>query len=146
MRGSGSQAATGLRVLSLMLGVFILVMGINKIAWLTDSGPLTRLLQEWRAAAPPASAWYLDHLALPGAPVFARLVPLGELLIGLSLIAGFQVRVAALIMLLMVVNFHFASNLIFHYSYLTNAYGLPVLGGLLALALGGGRLPFAVSR
>ena len=145
MRGNGSQAATGLRVLSLVLGVFILFMALDKIGWLTDSGPLTRLLQEWRGIRPRGERWYLDHLALPGAPMFARLVPLGELLIGLALIAGFQVRWAALA-LLMVVNFHFASDLIFHYSYLTNAYGLPVLGGLLALALGGGRLPFSVSR
>ena len=45
----------------------------------------------------------------------------------------------------MVPNFHFACGVLFHYSDLTNGYGLPVLGGLLALALGGDRLPFSVS-
>jgi hypothetical protein len=34
----------------------------------------------------------------------------------------------------------------FRYDYLINAYGLPVLGGLLALAVGGARLPFSVSK
>jgi hypothetical protein len=48
--------------------------------------------------------------------------------------------------LLMVLNFHIASDVIFQYSYLTNAYGLPVLGGLLALALGGTRLPLSASK
>ena len=35
---------------------------------------------------------------------------------------------------------------IFKYSYLTNGYGLPVLGGTLALALGGARLPFSLRK
>jgi hypothetical protein len=46
----------------------------------------------------------------------------------------------------MVLNFHFASDVLLHYSYLTNGYGLPVIGGLLALAIGGRRLPFSVSK
>jgi uncharacterized membrane protein YphA (DoxX/SURF4 family) len=146
MRERGTPAATGLRVLSLLLGVFILFMGMDKIGWLTNTAPLLRLLQEWREAAPPASRWYLETIAIPGAPIFARLVPVGELLIGSALIAGIQVRLAAALMIAMVLNFHFASDVLFHYSYLTNAYGLPVLGGLLALALGGGRLPFSLSR
>jgi hypothetical protein len=45
-----------------------------------------------------------------------------------------------------VLNFHFASGELFRYEFLTNAYGLPVLGGLVALALGGGRLPWSVSK
>jgi thiosulfate dehydrogenase (quinone) large subunit len=146
MRGIGTQPATALRMLSFLLGVFILSMGISKIGWLMDAGPLTALLQEWRAAAPAASRWYLETIAIPGAPVFARLVPAGELLVGTALIAGVQVRLAALVMMLMVLNFHFASNLLFHYDYLINAYGLPVLSGLLALALGGGRMPFSLSK
>ena len=46
----------------------------------------------------------------------------------------------------MVLNFHFASGVMFQYSYLTNGYGLPVLGGLLALAFGGAALPLSVKR
>jgi hypothetical protein len=34
----------------------------------------------------------------------------------------------------------------FTYGYLTNGYGLPVIGGLLALALGGASLPLSVKR
>ena len=49
------------------------------------------------------------------------------------------------IAMLMVLNFHFASGIIFTYGYLTNGYGLPVLGGLFALAAGGAGLPFGVS-
>ena len=63
-----------------------------------------------------------------------------------ALILGFQVRLAALVSILMILNFHFASDVLFHYSYLTNAYGLPVLGSLLALIVGGTRLPFSLSK
>jgi uncharacterized membrane protein YphA (DoxX/SURF4 family) len=141
----GSHAGA-LRVLSLIMGVFLIFMGISKIGWLSDSGRLMELLQEWLGTAPPPSRWYLEHVAIPGAPVFARLVMLGEIATGTALACGFKVRLAATAALLMVLNFHFASDVIFHYSYLTNGYGLPVLSGLLALAIGGRRLPLSVSK
>lgn len=141
---SGSSAAA-LRVLAVLLGVFILSMGIDKRAWLTDSGMLLGLLQEWSTSAGAINRWYLETIAIPGAPVFARLVLFGELAAGLALICGFRVRLTATLTLLMVLNFHYASDVIFHYSYFINAYGFPVMGGLLALALGGKRLPLSLS-
>jgi uncharacterized membrane protein YphA (DoxX/SURF4 family) len=138
------SCAGGLRVLSLMMGVFLVFMGIAKIDWLTDTSVLTSRFQEWLETAPPASRWYLETIAIPGIPVFSRLVVLGELVTGAALVLGFRVRLAAAVALFMVINFHFASDVLFHYSYLTNGYGLPVVGGLLALALGGARLPFRV--
>jgi len=139
-------STAGLRALSLMLGVFILFMGIDKIAWLMSDEVLTGRFYEWLETAPPVSRWYLQKVAIPGAPVFARLVPLAELAAGTALICGFRVRLTAAVMLLMVLNFHFASDLLFHRSYLINAYGLPVLSGLVALVIGGARLPFSVSK
>ena len=65
--------------------------------------------------------------------MFARVVVLAELAAGAALILGCRVRLAAALAFLMVLNFHFAADLIFRYSYLINAYGLPILGGLLAL-------------
>jgi uncharacterized membrane protein YphA (DoxX/SURF4 family) len=138
--------AGGLRTLSILMGVFLLFMGVTKAGWLMDSEPLASRLREWLETAPPASRWYLETIALPGAPVFARLVLVGELAAGAALVAGFQVRLAAALALLMVLNFHFAADVLFHYSYLTNPYGLPVLGGLLALVIGGARLPFGLSK
>jgi uncharacterized membrane protein YphA (DoxX/SURF4 family) len=133
-------------VLSVALGVFLIFMGLDKLGWLTDNSPLVTRLQEWRESVSPMARWYLDTIAIPGAPVFARLVLVGELAAGAALLCGFKVRLAASVALLMVLNFHFASDILFHYSYLTNAYGPPVLGGLLALAIGGARLPFSLSK
>jgi uncharacterized membrane protein YphA (DoxX/SURF4 family) len=141
----GSPAGA-LRILSVALGVFLIFMALDKIEWLSDSTMLTRRLQEWRGMVRPLARWYLDTVAIPGAPIFARVVVLAELAAGTALILGVKIRLAAALALLMVLNFHLASDLVFRYSYLINAYGLPILGGLLALAVGGTRLPFSVSR
>ena len=145
MLGGVGSPAGALRILSVILGVFLVCMGLTKIDWLMDGDILTRMLQEWRGTARPLARWYLDTIAIPGAPVFARVVLLAELAAGAALVLGVRVRLTAVLALLMVLNFHVASDLIFHYSYLTNAYGLPVLGSLLALTLAGSRLPFSLS-
>ena len=90
--------------------------------------------------------WYLETVCLPGAGVFARVVLLGEAAAGTALVLGAYTRLAALVAMLMVLNFHFASGVIFQYAYLTNGYGLPVLGGLLALAIGGTSLPLSLRK
>ena len=145
--GKIASPAGALRILSLALGVFLIFMAIDKIEWLTDGTILASRLQEWRDMAGPLPRWYIETIAIPGAAVFARVVPIAELTAGTALILGTNVRLAAALTFLMVFNFHFAADLVFHYSYLINAYGLPILGGLLALAAGGGtRLPFSLSK
>jgi uncharacterized membrane protein YphA (DoxX/SURF4 family) len=131
-----------LRLLSLAMGLFLLFMGLDKLAWFADSSLLVRQLEEWRGMVRPPSRWYLETIALPGAPVFARVVPLAELAAAVALLLGVRVRLAAGLALLMIVNFHFAADVLFRVSYLTNAYGPPVIGSLLALTVGGTRLPF----
>lgn len=136
----------GLRVLSISMGVFMLFMGIDKFDWLMDTSVLAGRFQEWREVAPPATRWYLERIAIPGLPVFSRIVVVAEIATGIALILGFRVRLVAALAFFMVLNFHFASDVLLHYSYLTNGYGLPVMGSLLALAIGGAKLPFGVSR
>ena len=143
-RPTAGAAATGLRVLAMFLGVFLIFEGLGKLAWFSDSGQLQGALQGWLKDAPPTSRWYLETFAIPGVPMFARLVPLGELVAGAALLTGFWTRLAAAAAFLMVLNFHVASGAIFKYGFLTNGFGLPVLGGLLALAIGGVRLPWSV--
>jgi len=136
----------GLRGLSVLLGVFLILMGWGKTAWFSDPGILLAELDRWLGLAPALSRWYLETVALPGAGLFAYLVPLGELAAGAAIILGYRTQLAAMLALLMIINFHFASGIIFTYGYLTNGFGLPVLGGLFALAVGGAGLPFSVSR
>jgi uncharacterized membrane protein YphA (DoxX/SURF4 family) len=142
---AATPSALGLRVLSVCLGIFFLFMGLDKLPWLGDPGLLAKQLDDWLQTAPAPSRWYLRTIAIPGAPVFAYLVLVGELATGVALLVGFKPHLAALAGLVMVVNFHFAMGVLLQFSYLWNGYGPPVLGGLLALVIGGARLPFSVS-
>jgi uncharacterized membrane protein YphA (DoxX/SURF4 family) len=142
------RQGTGLTILRICLGVFFLFEGIGKLPWLTNSSILAGRFSGWLAdaAAGSMSRWYLEHIAIPGTAVFARLVPIGELAAGLALLVGFWTPLAALLAFVMVMNIHVASGALFKYAFLTNGYGLPVVGSTLALAIGGIRLPFSLRR
>ena len=142
------RQGTGLTTLRVCLGVFFLFEGIRKLPWLFNSGTLSGQLHGWLsdAAAGSMSRWYLEHVAIPGIAVFARLVPLGELAAGISLIVGFWTPLAAFLAFVMVMNIHVASGALFKYAFLTNGYGLPVVGSTLGLAIGGVRLPLSLRR
>ena len=144
MTGTPAAAVVGLRVLTVFMGIFLLLMGMNKLSWLNDSSELVWQLQQWQELTSGLSRRYIDAVALPGAFVFARLVPLGELAAGVALMIGFRVRLVAFVTMLMVCNFHFASGIVFTTGYLTNGYGPPVIGALLALAFGGRHLPWSL--
>ena len=140
-----SASARGLRLLSVVLGIFLISMGCGKLDWAGDSSLLENQLRAWWGPAPAISKLYIDWFAMPLHPLLARLVLLGELTTGLALVAGYHPRPAASAALFMILNFHFAMGLLFTPAYLTNGYALPVAGGLAALAVGGRRLPYAVS-
>ena len=141
-----SASANGLRLLSAVLGVFLISMGLGKLDWAADSSLLENELRNWWGPAPAISKLYIDWFAMPLHPILARLVLLGEVTTGLALVAGYRLRLAALAALFMILNFHFAMGLLFSPAYLTNGYALPVVGGLAAVAVGGRRLPYSLDR
>ena len=143
--GGGGAGAKGFRILASALGVFFIAVGVGTLAWLTDSDPLSQHFDDWLDRATPAARWYIDTLALPGVPLFARLVPLVSLATGAALIAGFWTRLAASLAFVLVLNFHFVAGSFTQLEFLRDGTGLPLLGSLLALAIGGTRLPFSVS-
>jgi uncharacterized membrane protein YphA (DoxX/SURF4 family) len=134
----------GLAFVRICIGVFLLFEGLGKIRWFASSSILAATFAQWHATAGPLSRWYLERIASPGLPYFARLVPLGEIGTGLALILGIWTPLAAFIAFLMAINFHIAAGTIFRYSFLTNGYGLPVIGSTLGLAIGGVRLPWSI--
>jgi uncharacterized membrane protein YphA (DoxX/SURF4 family) len=140
------RQGTGLAIARVCLGVFFLSHGVSKYRWFLDASLLEERLRDWRQAAESGSlsSWYLDRIALPGLEVFARAVPLGEIASGVALLVGWWTPFFAFVAFFMTMNFAVASGVIFRLSYLTNGYGLPVLGSTLSLALGGVRLPWSV--
>ena len=143
-----NKQGTGLVIIRVCLGVFFLFEGLSKFGWFADAGVLNGRLAGWLADAQigSASRWYLEHVAMRGTAIFARVVPLAELAAGVALITGAWTRTAAILAFLMVLNFHVASGALFTYAFLTNGYGLPVLAATLGLAVGGVRLPFSLRR
>ena len=133
-----SREKVALLVLRISLGVFFIFEGWDKLPWMTDPGLLATALQKWADAGAPSSRWYIETILLPGVSVFARLVFLGEVAAGLALISGIWLRPAAILTFLMVLNIHFAHSSIFQFGFLSKGDGLPILGGLLALAIAGG--------
>ena len=140
------RQGTGLALLRIFIGVFLIFEGLGKIRWFLDTSQLAGMFASWSQAAAPGSVshWYLERIALPGLAVFARLVPLGEITSGLALVLGVWTPFFAFVAFFMALNFQIASGAVFKYSFLTSGYGLPVLGATLALAIGGVRLPWSI--
>ncbi|HEY5619536.1 MAG TPA: DoxX family membrane protein [Vicinamibacterales bacterium] len=143
---SGAPSAAALRLLSFMLGLFFVFNGLEKVAWFTDSGILGGRLDEWLENAPPLVRWYIETMAAPGVPLFARIVPLAELSTGAALIVGFWTRLAAFLALMMVANLNFARGMFHSGEFLTDGVGFPVTGALLALVIAGSHLPFSATK
>lgn len=127
-----------LLLLRVLLGVFMFFFGLDKASWLIDASPLAAQLSSWLLAAPPASRWYLERI-IPGAPLLARAVPLGGMVAGIALTVGFWTRIAAAVSLVVVLSLQLGAGAMFRYAYLLDASGLPLVGGLLALVVGGER-------
>lgn len=135
---SGRAQTAALVVLRVLLGVFMFFFGLDKASWLMDATPLATQLAAWLVDAPPASRWYLERI-IPGAPVLARVVPVGAMVGGLALALGLWTRMAALMSLVIVLSLQLGAGSMFRYAYLMDASGLPLAGGLLALMIGGDR-------
>lgn len=142
--GHPDLSPVALRLLAITVGLFFLGMGMNKIPWLADSDLLASRLVAWLPTATPYARWYLETIAIPGASVFARLVPLAELSAAAALILGIRIDVVSALAFVMVLNFHLATGAFSSWAFLRDGTGPPVLGALLALALAGRRLPFCL--
>src|SRR3954468_23221097 len=89
----------GLTTTRILIGVFFVFMGLGKTKWFLDSSILGGQLSGWLQSAAPGSLsrMYLERVAIPGIPLFARLVPLGEICSGLALVLGIWTPVFAFI-------------------------------------------------
>jgi uncharacterized membrane protein YphA (DoxX/SURF4 family) len=126
-----------------LVGVFFLFTAFRKLGWLISSDDLINRFSGYLRNASTWNRWYLDQL-VPGLPIFARLVVLGELATALAFLTGFWTQLAAMLAFALVLNYHVVAGTILRYGFLTDPAGLPLLGALLALAFGGARLPWSV--
>lgn len=133
-----------MRILAFGVGVFFLAMSVNKITWLMEPELLAQRFQRWLPNASWYARPYLEAVAIPGAPLFARLVPIGEFLTALALLAGVYTNIAAALALLMIAQFHLATSSYSSLEFLRDGTGPPLFAALIALALTGGPLPMSL--
>src|SRR5688500_5872006 len=76
--GLSAVMVAALILLRISIGVFMFFFGFDKVRWLIDGTLLATQLSSWLLVAPPVSRWYLERI-IPGAPVFARAVPLAAM-------------------------------------------------------------------
>lgn len=116
-----------LAVLRIAAGLSLLTSGLQKLAWFGSTAPLDQTLSKW--AEHPANAMVAKYVAVATAHhgLFARLVPLGELVLGALLIVGFLTPLAALLAFVMVLQFQFASGQLFALNYLRGQSALAYL-------------------
>lgn len=115
-----------LAFLRIAAGISLFASGMQKLSWFAQP-PLQQRFAEW--AANPANAAVAKYLGFVSQhpAVFSRVVPVGEIGLGLLLIAGLMTPLAAVLAFLMVVNFQFASSQMFSMAYLRGQSGLAYL-------------------
>src|SRR4051812_23852009 len=106
------RQGTGLTMLRILLGVFFLFHGLNNLPWLLDPSRLSQQLAAWEHSvrAGSFSAHYLQRVAIPFAGVLARLVPVGQITVGLAVTAGGLAPPLAFLPAVMIVEFFFPSG------------------------------------
>ena len=119
--------------LRIVIGVFFLAQGLNKLDWYTSSEFLRTSLDRYSQNSSPVSAWYQKHVAYPGIEAWSRMIPTGEMLIGIALVLGLLTRAALISALALVLNYHLANGSLFTPVFFSNPYALVILSCLLFL-------------
>ncbi|MGA7161604.1 MAG: DoxX family protein [Bacteroidota bacterium] len=119
--------------LRIVIGLFFVAQGLNKLEWFATSEFLRTSLDRYSLNAPPATLWYLKHVAYPGIEAWSRMIPTGEMLIGVALVLGLLTRAALITAIALVVNYHLTTGNLFSLSFFSNPYALVVLSCLLFL-------------
>jgi uncharacterized membrane protein YphA (DoxX/SURF4 family) len=124
-------------ILRLAAAIFFLYLGYTKMenGWLASSDRLEKSLLSFEHNAPPASRWYIEHIGLPGVGLWAKLIPLGETALGISLLLGLLVRLSTFLGILTVLNFHLTNGTLLSVGFLGNPWAILVIASLLLLFL-----------
>jgi uncharacterized membrane protein YphA (DoxX/SURF4 family) len=115
------------------VGIFFLTQGLNKLEWLNSSEMLKTNLDRYAINAQPVTLWYHHYVARPGVEAWSRLIPTGEILIGVSLLLGLLTRSSLIAALLLVVNFQLANGKIFSMEFFSDPHAFLLLASLVLL-------------
>ena len=115
------------------VGLFFLAQGLNKLDWYSSSDFLRTSLDRYAQSPPALTSFYQKHVAYPGIEAWSRMIPTGEMLIGVALILGLLTQPTLIIAMMLVLNFHFANGNLFSTQFFSNPYALVLLSSLVVL-------------
>ena len=121
--------------LRIVVGIFFLAQGINRVDWFRSSEFLRAELQAYAAHPDPAAHWLLTHAVLPYTEIWARVIPAGEMLIGAALLAGMLSRTALCLALAGALCYDVAAGKLYSPTFITEPAGMVMLACLLTLAV-----------
>ena len=110
--------------LRIVVGVFFLAQGLSKVQWYTTSEYLQTNLDRYGVNAHPVTQWYQEKVARPYIEVWSRLIPSGEIAIGIALILGLFVQPTLIISSLLLLNFYVATGKIFQLTFFSDPYAM----------------------
>ena len=115
------------------VGLFFLAQGLNKLDWYSSSDFLRTSLDRYAQSPPALTSFYQKHVAYPGIEAWSRMIPTGEMLIGVALILGLLTQPTLIIAMMLVLNFHLANGNLFSTQFFSNPYALVLLSSLVVL-------------
>jgi uncharacterized membrane protein YphA (DoxX/SURF4 family) len=124
-------------ILRFVMGGFWVAHSHDKWGW-PQTAELQRRLQRYAENESGIEKAYVEKFALPNWRVLQYLVLFGELAVGLSLLAGYLTRAAAVGGVFMALNFLFAQGALLSGSILGNPYGPVTMMATIVAAFGGG--------
>ena len=119
--------------LRLAIGLFFLAQGLSKLEWYSSSEFLRTSLDRYSQNPPALTSFYQKHVAYPGIEAWSRMIPTGEMLIGVALMVGLLTQPTLLIAIILVFNFHLANGNLFSTAFFSNPYALVLLSSLVVL-------------
>ena len=115
------------------IGLFFLAQGLNKLEWYSSSEFLRTSLDRYAVSPPALTSFYQTHVAYPGIEAWSRMIPTGEMLIGVALILGLLTQPTLIIAILLVLNLHLANGNLFSTQFISNPFALVLLSSLIVL-------------
>ncbi len=126
------------------IGLFFLAQGLNKLDWYSSSEFLRTSLDRYAQSPPALSSFYQKHIAYPGIEAWSRMIPTGEMLIGVALILGLLTQPTLIIALLLVLNYHLTNGNLFSTQFFFNPYALVLLSSLVVIFFSKSGSTFAI--
>src|SRR5437763_5234849 len=124
-------------ILRLALGGLFLSLGLGKYheGWLQTSEHLVTSLDNFKQHATGAQLFYIEHVAMPYAGAWSKLMTIGEFAVGVSMLLGLLVRCSAAAAIFMVINFHAATGNLYTLNFFGSPWAALLLACLLAMFL-----------